>query len=139
MPASSQRHLCRSSSVTYPFSKESYKSLKPEVEKKLESEHVDKLSNADIKKLVPDLKARLFKYVSFTDDEGNKTWTDMSENNSETIIKNARNEAYAQYMAYLASNAKSNGKNMPVEQLLVEEFVRVYNAYYDTKLTEMYP
>lgn len=116
----------------------SYESLKPEVEEKLESEHVDKLSDADIKKLVPDLKARLFKYVSFTDDEGNKTWTDMSENNSETIIKNARNEAYAQYMAYLASNAKSNGKNMPVEQLLVEEFVRVYNAYYDTKLTEMY-
>ena len=117
---------------------ESYESLKPVVEPKSTTEHVEKLSDAEILDLVDDVKERLFQYVSSEDDEGNKTWTDMADYGSDKVIANARNEAYAQYMSYLVSNAKSNGKNKPAEELFREEFLRVYNAYYDSQITTMY-
>ena len=117
---------------------ESYESLKPVVEPKSTTEHVEKLSDEEILDLVDDVKERLFQYVSSEDDEGNKTWTDMADYGSDKVIANARNEAYAQYMSYLVSNAKSNGKNKPAEELFREEFLRVYNAYYDSQITTMY-
>ena len=117
---------------------ESYETVKPEVEKKTTSQHVDKLSDEDILKLVPAVKERLFEYVVSTDDEGEKTWADMEDYESEDVISYARNEAYAQYMSYLVSNAKSNGKNMSADELFEEEFLRVYNAYYDSQITTMY-
>ena len=117
---------------------ESYESLKPEVEPKSTTDHTEKLSDDDILGLIPALKERLFQYVVSTDDEGDKTWADMEDYESEDVIDYARNEAYAQYMSYLVSNAKSNGKNKSADELFKEEFLRVYNAYYDSQITTMY-
>lgn len=120
---------------------ESYVSVKPvvkEEDKKTTADHQDKLSDEDILALVPDVKKRLFQYVVSTDDDGEKTWADMEDYESEDVISYARNEAYAQYMSYLVSNAKSNGKNKSADELFKEEFLRVYNAYYDSQITTMY-
>ena len=121
---------------------ESYESLKPVVEPKSTTDYVEKLSDTDILDLVDDVEARLFKYVSAEDDEGNKTWTAMEDYESDAeklnVMLERRREAYAQYMAYLTSNAKSNGKNKPATELFKDEFLRVYNAYYESHLTTLY-
>lgn len=94
------------------------------------------------------LKKYLFEHVVETDDEGNETRKSINEIIAEEqkyvgeieknkFIENARSQAYVDYISGLVNNAKSAGKNINETELLNEEIVRVYEAYYESEITTL--
>lgn len=96
-------------------------------------EETTKAGDSLIKNKVALLKDYVFEYVSETDDQGNETRVDIEK---EYISK--RNTAYANYIQGLLASAKSNKRSTKIDDLLFNEVKRVYNAYYETKLTELF-
>lgn len=118
---------------------ESYKSSIPEVETKLKADYKEKLTDDEVKTYVDELKTYLFEYVSkkAEDEDEKDVRSAIDETASKNYIVGARNSAYAKYIEGLVSNAKSSGSDTDEEQLLLNELVRVYKAYYESKLTTL--
>lgn len=93
---------------------------------------VNKLSKEEVVSMVSALKEYLFEYVSETDNEGNEVRATIDETN---YIIGARNWAYAKYIESLVSNAKSAGTSTNEEECLNEEIYRIYEAYYNSRVT----
>lgn len=88
-----------------------------------------KLSSDDVYKKIDALKVRLFKYVESEDENGNETLADIVDDGFKV-----RNQAYANYMQSLVSNAKANGVSTKIDDVLKAEVLRIYNAYYDSQI-----
>lgn len=108
-----------------------YISSKSVVEEK--GEETIKAGDSLIKNKVAELKNYLFEYVSETDENGNETRKEI-----ETEYEAKRNQAYAKYIQSLLEAAKSNKKSTKIDDLLFNEVKRVYEAYYKSKLTELF-
>ena len=49
-----------------------------------------------------------------------------------------RNQAYANYIQALVSNAKANGASTKVDDVLKAEVLRIYNAYYESQISVIF-
>lgn len=83
------------------------------------------------------LKA-MFNYISSTDkdenDEEIRTYTEIKDQQQ----AHTRRTAYAKYIQNLFLNAKAEGKVASESELLLDEIEEIYDAYYDSKLAEIY-
>ena len=116
---------------------ESYKSVKPEIEAKDKADSKKKLTDEQVKTKVDELKKYLFEYVSVEaeDEDEEDVRADIDESK---YIVGARNQAYAHYIEGLVSNAKANGTSTDANEVLLNELVRVYNAYYDSQISSLF-
>jgi len=94
------------------------------------SDVTKKLSKEDVYKKVADLKARLFKYVEEEHEDGTEELKDITD---KAMLK-VRNQAYANYIQALVSNAKANGVSTKVDDVLKAEVLRIYEAYYESQI-----
>ena len=126
---------------------EIYESAKPEVEIKTKNDAVKKQTDEQVKEKLDDLKKYLFEYVSVEaeDEDGEDERANIDETVSSKYIVGARNSAYAKYIENLDSNEKAAGtdlthmsKSEKENYLLGKEFVRVYNAYYDSQISSLF-
>lgn len=92
-----------------------------------------RLSKEDVYKKVADLKVNLFKYVVSTDENGVET----KENIVDEPFK-VRNQAYANYIQALVSNAKASGSSTDIDDVLKAEVLRIYEAYYDSQINVIF-
>lgn len=92
-----------------------------------------KAGDSLIKNKVGKLEDYLFEYVYDTDDEGNGKRKEIEK---EYITK--RRDAYASFVNGLLNSAKSNGTSTKIDDLLFNEVKRVYDAYYKSKLSELF-
>ncbi len=92
-----------------------------------------KLTAEEVYAKVKTLKENLFKYVVSTDDEGVET----KENIVDEPLK-VRNQAYANYIQALVSNAKAAGKSTAIDDVLNAEIFRIYEAYYDSQINVIF-
>ena len=94
------------------------------------------------------LKKYLFEHLVETDENGNETRKAINdivaeenkyvaEIEKDKFIVNARSQAYVDYIAGLVNSAKSSGKAIDPNQLLIDEVIRVYKAYYDSEITTL--
>lgn len=93
------------------------------------SDVAKKLSSKEVYDRVADLKVRLFKYVEEEDHDGTETLADIVDEPFKV-----RNQAYANYIQALVSNAKANGVSTKIDDVLKAEVLRIYNAYYDSQI-----
>lgn len=114
---------------------EAYESKKPEAPDETRKDRVvDKSTEEEVKARINDLKKYLFEYVVEEVEDGD----DVRENIDETgFIVGARNQAYAKYIEGLVSNAKSNGTSTNEKTVLENELVRIYEAYYSSKISTL--
>ncbi len=96
----------------------------------------EKSTDDEIISEVSKIKAYVFEYVSETDENGEDIRSAISSVESK-YIEGARNQAYANYISGLVSSAKSNGTSTDSDVVLNNEVIRVYEAYYESKLTEL--
>ncbi len=128
-----------------------YESAKPVVDtEKRKNESVTKMTEAEVKSAatIKKVKDYLFEYVVGQDSDKDireKISYEKFENDERYIElnfvqrgSNPRNEAYAKMIEWLVSSAKSSGKNTDANVVLENEILRVYNAYYDAKITSIY-
>ena len=94
---------------------------------------VKKLTSDEVYAKVAALKASLFKYVESEDEDGNETLADIVD---DAML--VRNQAYANYIQALVSNAKANGVSTKVDDVLNAEVLRIYNAYYESQLSVIF-
>ncbi len=116
---------------------EAYKTVKPEIKsrtEKLETK-TEKLSEENVKKELGHVQEYLFEYVTETDDEGNEIREKIVYDG---YIENSRNQAYTRYVEWLISSAKSSGTNTDAKVVLENEILRVYNSYYESKITTLF-
>ncbi len=92
-----------------------------------------KLTDDEVYAKVAELKSNLFKYVTSTDDDGNETKADIMDDG--LIV---RNQAYANYVQALVSNAKASGKSTTVDDVIKAEVLRIYKAYYDSQISVIF-
>lgn len=114
---------------------EAYESSKPKVEVKDKSDAWPKSTEEDIKEKVAELEVFIFEYVESTNDDGEDVRKPINE---EGYIVGARNQARAEYVDGLVSNAKAAGTDTTISVVLENELVRVYEAYYNTKIQELF-
>ena len=114
---------------------EEYKSSKPQVEHKEKGDAWPKSTEEQIKGKIDELETFIFEYVASKDDKGE----DVREPIDETdYIVGARNQARAEYIEGLVSNAKAAGTDTTIKVVLENELVRVYEAYYNTKIQTLF-
>lgn len=107
--------------------------VKDIVYKDRKADAVKKLTEEQVYSKVDALKTGLFKYVESEDEDGNETLADIMD---EGLI--VRNQAYANYIQALVSNAKANGKSTDVNDVLKAEVLRIYNAYYESQVSVIF-
>ena len=94
------------------------------------------------------LKAYVFEHVVETDEDGNETRKPIKDTVSEEqkyvdeikkdkFITNARSQAYVDYIAGLVNSAKNNENFVSEEELINQEIIRIYEAYYESKITTL--
>lgn len=94
------------------------------------------------------LKRYLLEHVVETDENGNETrklikktieeeQKYVDEISKDKFIKNARAQAYVNYVSGLVNSAKSSENFVSVEELIDQELIRVYKAYYDSQITTL--
>ena len=114
---------------------ESYTSPTKEIEfKDRESDKTTRLSANDVYEKVPALKEELFKYVVSTDENGVETKEEITDKAELKI----RNQAYANYIQGLVSNAKASGKSTAIDDVLKAEVLRIYEAYYESQINVIF-
>ncbi len=113
-------------STKYTFYESPLKDIKQTDRK---SDVTKKLSSKDVYDKVADLKARLFKYVESEDEDGNETLANIMDEGLEF-----RNQAYANYIQALVSNAKANNVSTKIDDVLKAEVLRIYEAYYESQI-----
>lgn len=94
---------------------------------------VNKLTDNEVYEKVEALKTSLFKYVESTDDEGNETKADMMDEPLKV-----RNQAYANYIQALVSNAKASGTSTNIDDVIKAEVLRIYKAYYESQVSVIF-
>lgn len=94
---------------------------------------VNKLTDAEVYNKVEKLKLSLFKYVESTDDDGNETKADMMDEPLKV-----RNQAYANYIQALVSNAKASGVSTEIDDVVKAEVLRIYKAYYESQVSVIF-
>ncbi len=97
-----------------------------------------KLTEDEVKSKIQALKEYLFQYVpdeNNLDEDDNPVRVAIDETN---YIKNARQQAYLNYLADLISSAKNNGTSVDLETVFENEVVRVYEAYYNSKVSTIF-
>ncbi len=114
---------------------EAYESLKPKDEGKSKDDAYPKSTEEEIKNKVAELEKFIFEYVESTDEDGEDVRKAIDETN---YIVGARNQARAEYIEGLVSNAKAAGTDTTVSVVLENELVRVYEAYYNTKIQTLF-
>ena len=92
-----------------------------------------KLTAEEVYAKVKALKENLFKYVVSSDADGVET----KENIVDEPLK-IRNQAYANYIQALVSNAKAAGKSTTIDDVLNAEIFRIYEAYYDSQINVIF-
>lgn len=112
---------------------EEYKSSKPVITKKTASDSVKKSTDDEKKAKYEALKKYLFEYKVNPNDEDDDTRESINASDSVN-----RNKAYAKYIEGLANNAKSSGTETDEKTLLENEIIRIYNAYYDSKIQTLF-
>ena len=114
---------------------EAYKSSRPEIEPKDEEDAWPKSTEDEIKDKVEELEKFIFEYVESTDEDGEDVRKAIDETD---YIVGARNQARAEYIEGLVSNAKAAGTDTTISVVLENELVRVYEAYYNTKVQSLF-
>lgn len=112
---------------------EEYKSSKPEIKNKTASDAVKKSTDDFKKAKLEDLKKYLFEYKVNPNDEDDDTRENI--NASEAVN---RNKAYAKYIEGLANSAKASEKSTDEKTLLENEIIRIYDAYYESKIQTLF-
>ena len=107
-----------------------YKSPVSEIEfKDRKSDVAKKLTAEQVYNKVAALEVGLFKYVESEDENGVETKADITDEGLKV-----RNQAYANYMQALVSNAKANGSSTNLDDVFKAEVLRIYNAYYESQI-----
>lgn len=94
------------------------------------------------------LKAYLFEHIVETDEDGNDTRKPikdtvqeeqkyLDEIKKDKFISNARSQAYVDYIAGLVNSAKNTENFVSEEELINQEIIRVYKAYYESEITTL--
>ncbi len=94
------------------------------------------------------LKKYVLEHVVETDEDGNETRKLIKETIAEEqryleeikkdkFIKNARAQAYVDYISGLVNSAKSAENFVSEEELIAQEIIRVYEAYYESEITTL--
>lgn len=94
------------------------------------------------------LKTYIFEHIVETDENGNDTRKLIKDTISEEqkyvdeikkdkFISNARSQAYVDYIAGLVNSAKSAENFVSEEELINQEIIRIYEAYYESKITTL--
>lgn len=112
---------------------EAYKSAKPEATKKTKEDSVAKSTDDQKKAKLEALKTYLFEYKVNPNDEDDKTREKMNASDSAY-----RNKAYAKYINGLQNSAKASETKADEKTMLESELVRIYNAYYDSKIQTLF-
>lgn len=97
-----------------------------------------KLTEAEVKSKVAELKANLFKFVpdeNDKDDNDEPKKVDIDETN---YIPGARQEAFIDYKADLVVSAKNAGTTTDPDEAFANEVVRIYEAYYNAKVSTLF-
>lgn len=108
----------------------------------------DEQIKARIAATATNLKTYLFEHIVETDEDGNDTRKPIKDTISEEqkyvdeikkdkFIKNARSQAYVDYIAGLVNSAKNNENFVSEEELIDQEIIRIYNAYYESEVTTL--
>lgn len=116
------------------------------------NQYVEKSTDEQIKARIDaeatNLKRYLLEHVVETDEDGNETrklikdtiaeeQKYVDEISKDKFIKNARAQAYVNYVSGLVNSAKSSENFVSVEELIDQEIIRVYKAYYDSQITTL--
>ena len=94
------------------------------------------------------LKSYLFEHVVETDEDGNETRKSIKETilaeqkyndeiKKDKFIEKARSQAYVDYISGLVNSAKSAENFVSEEELISQEIIRIYNAYYESEITTL--
>lgn len=116
---------------------EPYKSIKPEIKSRQEKidDFTKKLADQKVKEKVSEVQKYLFEYVTGKDTNDE----DIREKISyDGFIEGSRNDAYIKYVEWLVSSAKSAGKSTDIKTVLENEVLRVYQSYYESKITSLF-
>ncbi len=97
--------------------------------------HVEKLTEEQVKAFESEIKTYLFEYVTKKAENDDEEDVRANMNTEQSVI---RNQAYAKYIEGLVSNAKANGTSTDETVVFLNEIVRVYNAYYDSKVSSLF-
>lgn len=116
---------------------------KPEIKKREDTENVDKWTDELIKtEKVAALKDYIFSYSESKDEneeESERIKIDSSTySEGSGLIYNSRNDAFSSYIQSLVINAKSNGTSTDEGVVLENELIRIYNSFYESKLTTIF-
>lgn len=110
---------------------------KGESKTKLTRSEIIKEDSSQNSKYKDVLKA-MFNYISSTDkdenDEEIRTYTEIKDQSQ----AHTRRTAYAKYIQNLFLNAKAEGRVATESELLLDEIEEIYDAYYESKLAEIY-
>lgn len=116
------------------------------------TQYVEKSTDEQIKTRIDaeatNLKKYLLEHVVEVDEDGNETRKPIKETIAEEqkyvdeiskdkFIKNARAQAYVNYISGLVNSAKSSENFVSIEELIDQEIIRVYKAYYDSQITTL--
>ncbi len=121
-----------------------YESSKPVVDNSGKKDQVvEKLTDDEIvaKIASTDLKTYLMQYVKDVDEDGNEERASISElekTDSTQYVEGARNQAYTNYIEALVNSAKASGTSTNPDTVFNNEVIRIYTAYYESKITELF-
>lgn len=130
---------------------EAYSKYSPEKNTKTKADAVAKSTEEQIKAKLSDVKTYIREYVVETDKDGNEQRESISQaildykesdafesDKKAKYIETARDDAYAKYVEGLVTNAKLDGKPTAENEVLANELVRIYDAYYKSQINTLF-
>lgn len=119
---------------------EPFKSAITEVDlsKRSEDNLRKKLDEKDVKDMSNQVQDYIFEYVPDANDlDENEEPVRVQIDDSDFIV-DARRDAFLKYKADLVANAKDQGKSTDMETCFKDEVYRIYEAYYNSKITTLF-
>lgn len=117
-----------------------YEPSQPEIDesKREEGNLAYKLSEKEVKALASQIEKYIFEYVPDENDKDSNDEPVRVAIDETNYIAGARKQAYINYKAELVASGKNDGTTTDMKVLFENEIVRVYEVYYNAKITSLF-
>ena len=112
----------------------------PEIDesKREEGNLAHKLSESEIKALTSQIEKYIYEYIPDENDKDSNDEPIRTAIDETNYISGARKQAFVNYKAELVANGKNEGTTTDMKVLFENEIVRVYEVYYNAKITSLF-
>ncbi len=109
-----------------------------EIEERKNAELAHKLSESEVKSMAAAIEKYIYEYVPDENDKDSDDEPIRVSIDETNYIGGARKQAFINYKAELVASAKNDGRTIDMATLFAEEIYRVYEVYYNAKITSLF-